>query len=776
MSMHFLRKNQKAIMAVSGVLIILVFTVGGALQQYLSQNPNSGAFNTTVVSWKGGNIDEQEMMRLVSAHNLANQAVRSIAADAIQKGAEPHGLGVSPYEGSFGIVSDLSENAVFRVMMLADKARSMGLTVNDDAVKQYLNKLSGGQLKEGDLKRIIQDTLGERMSLTQFFEQMKTELLAQNMLFLAQTGIYALPPSEAYEYFERLNRSAQVETMPVKVEDFIDQVSGTPTQRELQELYDKHKNSLSHPEFAEPGFRVPRQIAIEFVKVDFGKLVDEEKAKITEEQVKAEYEKRIAAGDFKVPVLPEIPHSTDEPKTDEPKTEEPKTDEPKTDEPKTEEPKTEEPKTEEPKTEEPKTEEPKTDEPKTDEPKTDEGQVSAVICVVKDEPAVPAATDDKPEPAAPEDKSTDKPAEPTTEEPAVDPKPEEKPATDPATDPATEPMKPDATQPVAEEPQFQPLEKVRDQILTSLAREPAQKRMDEAFAAVRKAVVAHGRVTRSARTEYNRDKKNPAPDEFALAKVAKDAGLQFDSIPLINQFDIEKDHEIGRASASAAGQFGRSLPFVMSAFNPKRDVYVPEQVNALFSQMEYLYWLTDAKDEFLPPFKDCEKEVAKAWKVLEARKLAKAEAERLAKEVASGKTLKESFVDRAVNETSMFTWFTQGFTPYGMGQPQLSEVKGVGMAGMKFMEVVFSLKPGETGVAPNQPETIYYVVQLQKTAPGNDLLRELFAGGSAQRSMPTIQALWRKERQPIMSQWMDDLDKEYSVEWKRDPRQPDNES
>lgn len=792
-SMNFLRKNQKAILAVSGVLIIIVFTVGGALQQFLDMTQRSAGMGTTVVSWKGGRVSEQEMMHMVQAHNLANVAVRQIAMEALQKGAEPHGFDVMPMYGRFGIDPQRSEDAVVRVMVLADKARTMGLSVSDDTVRQFLEKLSGGQFKQGDIKKILHDTLGDRMSITQFFEQMKVELLAQNMLFLSRTGIYAMPPSETYAYFERLNRQAQVETMPVNVADFIDQVTGTPSRPQMQELYDKYKNYVAVPQMPEPGFRVPRKVAIEFVKVDFGKLVDEEKAKITEEQIKAEYDKRIAAGEFKVPKLPDasldFPATKPEEKTPEktdpatpPSDGDKKPAEEKATEPKPEdkpvEPKPEEkavdPKAEpkpEDKPAEPKPEAPKTED-KPAEPKPEGSQLS-VVCVTAQDEAAPATDEKK------DEKKADAPAaEPKPEEKPADPKSEPKPEAKPAEEkPATDPAQPSTVAPATpDQPQFQPLEKVRDQILTSLAREPAQKRLDEAFAAVRKAVTKHGRETSGARRNHkDNPSKHKKPDEFPLAKVAKAAGVEFESIDFIDQFQLEKDHEIGKTSARSAGRFGNSLPFTSSAYDPKRDVYIPEQVNAMFSQMEYLYWLTDSKADYVPEFKDCEKEIVKAWKVIEARKLAKAEAEHLAKEVTTGKTLKESFLNRTVTESALFTWLSQGFTPYGMGEPQLSDVKGVEFAGMDFMKQVFAMKVGETGVAPNQPESVYYVVRLVKTAPDDALLRELFVGGTAQRSMQSIYQIWRRERGQIEQQWLTDLEKEYTVVWQRDPRSVDSD-
>src|SRR5690606_19166320 len=122
------------------------------------------------------------------------------------------------------------------------------------------------QLNDGDIHEILRAELGERMSDAQFFEQMKTELLAQHMRYLLRTGIYVLPPSEAFVYFERLNRESQIESFPVKVDDFLAKVTTEPSEKEIKELFEKYKEQIDDPDFPEPGFRVPRKIAIQYVK------------------------------------------------------------------------------------------------------------------------------------------------------------------------------------------------------------------------------------------------------------------------------------------------------------------------------------------------------------------------------------------------------------------------------------------------------------------------------------------------------------------------------
>jgi hypothetical protein len=790
-TMHFFRKNQKAFLAVFGVLIIFVFTVGSIILEYMSVSGQQSTEAEPVVTWKRGTITEREMQDMLGAHNLAVESLSRVASAAMQRGAMPYGFDVNVQQGAIGIPRSVDEPTVMQIALLADKAKSLGMTVSDEAVKQFLYRLGGDQLKDGDIKIALHEALGDRMTEQQFFDQMKTELLAQHMRFLGRTGVVrpvqALAPAEAYTYFERVTRQAQIESLPVKVADFVDQVTTQPSEKELLALYEKYKEFVPNPAFPEPGFRVPRKIAVQYVKADFEKLLTEEQAKITDEQIQAEYDRRIAAGEFKKPELAPVEPTTEEPKTDEPKTDEPKTDEPKTDEPKTDEPKTEEAKTEEAKTEEPKADSEPAENPPPENASRSNRVNSEIFVSAQDEPATDApateapATEDKDPPTPQEETPPATEPEPKTE-PAPTTEPKTEPTTEPAppategekTEPATEtpatepaPTEPAPTEPAPTEPEFQPLEKVRDQILVALASQPAQQRMDAAFQQVETALrkyAAETSVQRSQAKTKDDPKLMPAP--FDVAQAARDAGLEYGELPLMGPFEMQET-EIGAAQARGGSPFGGGASFIDTAFAPDKQVYRPDIVTS--GRTEFLFWLTKEEADFTPDFKTAREDVLKAWKWLQARELARAAAEKNVKDVTADKSLAEVFGETKVTVSGLFPWL-RSFAAFGFGEPQLSQVDGVEYAGNDFMRVVFNLPVGGVGVAPNQPESIFYVVRVLKRSPGDEVMRELFASSSPQRLLEQIGMVAYREHQELDNQWLADLSKEYDVKWQRAPR------
>jgi hypothetical protein len=109
-----------------------------------------------------------------------------------------------------------------------------------------------------------------------------------------------------------------------------------------------------------------------------------------------------------------------------------------------------------------------------------------------------------------------------------------------------------------------------------------------------------------------------------------------------------------------------------------------------------------------------------------------------------------------VAETNEFSWMTTGSVPMGMGMgmPALSSVDGVDFAGQEFMQSVMALKPGEVGVAVNQPHTVVYVVRIVSESPPEEALREMFlqTGNSME-----LQQVAQMERSDMRRSWIEQL-------------------
>jgi len=154
----------------------------------------------------------------------------------------------------------------------------------------------------------------------------------------------------------------------------------------------------------------------------------------------------------------------------------------------------------------------------------------------------------------------------------------------------------------------------------------------------------------------------------------------------------------------------------------------------------FIYWREQVVPEQVPPLNDVREEVVRAWKLQQALPLARAQAERMAKQAAeAARPLAEVFADNAakVITTNPFTWMTLGALPGSMRRepPRLSVVTGkttggegvtIAGAGQDFMQAVFDLDVGQVGVAVNQPQKFVYVVRVLTVEPSDEQRREAF--------------------------------------------------
>ena len=144
----------------------------------------------------------------------------------------------------------------------------------------------------------------------------------------------------------------------------------------------------------------------------------------------------------------------------------------------------------------------------------------------------------------------------------------------------------------------------------------------------------------------------------------------------------------------------------------------------------YLFWKTEDVKEYVPKFDEpgVREEVLTEWKMIQARKLAMAQAESLAKEAekAAGKSLKQTFAAQPelhVISPPPFSWMTFGNVALtGPQEPRRSSIEGIEMPGQDFMRTVFHLQPEQVAAAFNEPQTIAYVVRLAEFTPSYKVL------------------------------------------------------
>ncbi|PQO25128.1 hypothetical protein C5Y96_26890 [Blastopirellula marina] len=821
------RDNQKILMVVFGALLMVAFVVLPPILQFgfFSQQAENIRGEVVVV------VDDEELYRpdidnLVNKYDIVGRVMaeaigRSLILQGSPKAPMPPipGLRIVPAsQQSPGGPQFMPVGAEEAVLYYAwvKKAEELGMVVDDESVREFMRESSGGRLSDYDYNAILSAVTGGQgpgLNYDYFFEMLREVLTAQKLQALVFRDGRVVTPSSAWVAYRNMNRTISTEMFPVSAKDFMDQV-GSPTNAQIEELFNKYKHQPANPAMNQIGFMQMDKISLAYVKGDIEDFVNAAKAEITDEQVAQYYEEN--KDSFRKPVLPSAepeapaaPASTEEapakeesaPMTEEkPATEEAKpmeeTTEPASEEKPAEEMKKEEapaeekkeeakpePAAEEKPAEEKPAEEKPAEEPAKEEPAAEQSSLNSMktgvqlVSFLQEEGEKPA-TEEKPaeEPAAEGAKPEEKPADPAPmETPAAEAPAAEAPATD---------------APMAEAPpvEYKPLAEVQDQIRDRLAQPIAQKRMSDALAEVRGVLQAKYEEFR-----YLETKSTKSPyDTDEIERLATSLGLSFGAMPLMDfyaasqsalaQEAIHVDYTFDQTSGLRT--INRSM--VAEAFQTKSPLFQPRlfpgasQSSMMFRQniqaeVQYVFWKTEMKDGFAPKLEDVKDEVVAAWKQQEAGKLAKEAAQKLAEQIKSKEDLNKAATERKaeVIVAENITYFNQLSGGQGLS---LGTIPGVEGLSQMTMEALFSTPLNGATAAPNLGEDVYYVAFVTAEAETNEQLRDNMMA-AIQGTLPASVSQYASQEENLVTRaiLLDFFDPK-RIDWKIDPMDLDSSS
>lgn len=796
-----LRRNQGYVLAAMGVVLIITWVIGPVALDYFSGGSRGGQPPpAVVVQWKKGNTPEQlnegDLVHLRQEHMAVLDFVNRVVQTALDKGFTPQapGLNVTPNPRtgsiSLGLPMDTSEATVFNILLFAERGRELGVRVDKEAMVAYLKNLSGHGMEEGDFLALAKETVEEKvkgggvLSVDSLFAALRRELTAQQAQYMFAASVSNVSMGELWDYHKQLNLRYKIEAYPIDVVKLKSNFKAADAKpEELMALFNKGKDRVPNPDFPEPGFKIPHRIAFGYCTVDFEVFLAMAKKNVPESAAVERYKKGIAQGDFRKPVKPKLPpvekpkETVPEPKPGETKLgeEKPAAEEKQPGEPeKKEEAKPDAPKSTE---EKPPAEKP-AEKPagKDAEPAPEKAASEPVKC--EDEPAkdakpaeekAPPKEETKPEAANAEpEKAEPAKAEPEKTEPAKTPE-ETKPAGEKTEDPAK-------TEPV-EEIQHKTYEEVRDDILTELAQPEAKQLRDEAVQNATDELRVYAtnlkRYAESIKEKGGASVDNPG--EFHPLAFSKKYHFSYDKTKLVDRFEAANT-ELGK-NAVLQGQQG-SIPFSQFAFFLNANLYDPQEASS-FGETKYLYWRIDnqpeqevelEKDGSLPPA--VKAQVEQAWLKEKAFEAAKKQAKELA-DKAKGTSFQDLVGKTEVGKIVQpipFSMYTSNGVPLVFGgQPEFSQPSGIPMAGKEFMESVFSLKPGEAGVAVDQPHNVVYAVHVLAEEPSLEIRREMFLNALQRGQFSDLMGFASIEKRADIQTLFDDLEKHFSVKWIRSP-------
>lgn len=831
------RSNLKPLMVALTLLSLFAFVALPALQMYQQYNVTSGA-NQWIARYDGGTFYEDEVAYFNRTHGNTTRFLTAVAEQVIERGGTPRvpGFQRDPRTGQIvavGISPVNTPQGAVLTKLYANQARELGLTLDDAALEEWMALFTDGKVSRNELAGIRADTTQNLLGQSQLYEHLRTELLAGVFRRVAAAGLEAgpeliVPPTQQWLQFLKLNQEAVVTAYPVMVEEFLDRVS-EPTPAEIETIYAEGKDRFSNPNSPEPGFRRRYAANVEFVAANLDDFVQREVAKLSEDEIRAEYERR--ANEFQLPPTPTQPAefpigdtpaegtpaedtpAEDTPAEDTPAEGTPAEDIPAEDTP-AEEPAAEETPAEEPAAEpgapaeETPAEQPEADEAgeagaePADQPQPSDEQEGAEGAQSR-RPTPGAirlvalrAQDDQPptseepaeggqEPQTPAEEEAEEPTadQPGADQPAADQPADEQPSEaqpageseaeePPAEQPADE--QPAEEQPAEEptEPARRPFEEVRDQIAESMVRADAREAMERAITEANSLMRTYFSQMAVYQDAVATGRAGERPERPNLQQIAERLGLQYGQTGMQDAVTIQ-DTAIGRSRGLGASMMGMGQPFSEIVYNDTRPIFAPVQTVNEMEQTTFVSWKTEAREAYVPDLSEIREEVVAAARLSAARKLAQEHAQELAAKAnaASDQELEALVPENRRNlifqDVGPFPWL-RSFPGTGI-RPFIPDVPELDNVGEKFMRAVFATPVGQYGVGPNNPETVYYVVKPTDIQPPTEELRTRFMQQDQRRG--TTELAFQDASQ-IYGGWATAFEDRIGLEWNEEALQP----
>ncbi|MBM3964680.1 MAG: hypothetical protein FJ308_06380 [Planctomycetes bacterium] len=744
------RKNQRLWMAGAVLIAILSFVVAPMLQSFSGYGATAGRnrdAKAITASWAGGSITREQLDTELTQLAIANTFLRKLAVDVRDKGGFPQVPEVRPDFSVVGISQDTRDPSIIvQRKLLVAEANRLGIHFDDQSVKRFLQKFVDGKLSGDQIQKALREVSGGRMNLMDFNRLMREELTKNALLRVANvserfeervnsqglpTTVLA-PPSKNWQYFQRFNKTASIEAFPVFVKDFETQVTAKPSDRELRALFDKGKSltRIDVPIQTEPAFMTPQMADFQFISCDVDKIINEEMAKIPENVLRSEYERRVKENQYRVPDTTKPADTTipDTPKPDAPA------------ESTENKPATEPPAGLPPTLENPSDAPADGEKPQANVPRNPN---STVKLVSYQDPAA------EPQPA------------PATETPTLT-------IQDSAPADATSPLPP-TTPPTESTPmRTQTFEEVREAIARESAAGQAFKVLEQRISEIRDQMEIYS-VNRRAyeRAVAEKDRSVTEPEQLNLQEIADKYGFQYGRTGLV---------DIRTASALPIGRSRvargiRMQPFeFIQLIGVEPDPYDSENIGNLYVPLisssmltRFLFWKVDQKSASTPSYESAKEAVETVWQTQRAAELAEAKAKELASRVGASSLTEslDSETDRAlVVRPTPFTWLNAMFANFDI---QLSNVDGLKPIGNDFMEKVFATAPGESTVVADLAKEVYYVIKVNNFAPSED---DLLARFSTAPNTTGVQNAANLESARTLPAWFSNVQKQLGFQQK----------
>jgi hypothetical protein len=324
-------------------------------------------------------------------------------------------------------------------------------------------------------------------------------------------------------------------------------------------------------------------------------------------------------------------------------------------------------------------------------------------------------------------------------------------------------------------PTIRPFDEVRSVLASSIAEEKAQAEIEDKFDRIKRDVLDKFfdgyQDVLDAREEAEKEGSKslpPLPEPGDLKELAKRENLNHEMSPLLSREDAERYGQIKDAQVGLS-KVGDGKKFTDEFFDPKTALYESVTLSDFLGTRYLARKVKDAPPR-VPPLEEVRSEVSLAWKTEKARPKAKEAADKLAEQLKKPAEPPKDATFQGYRVVTIpaiarkFSPLNLTSSPYRMSEPEETPISEVPTAGEAFRTAYFGLEPGTVAVAPNQPETSYYVMTLDRREPatfaalyapaGDEFRYKSFAREQADRQLMENWMSWLRKQAGVPADWV----------------------
>ena len=298
----FFRKHQTELLVVIGLLTMVAFIILPSVLQQLEVIGRARTTSNVVETQKYGALSTYDVQRLkdrqrvlMGFFNRLYQAYQLKLTEMYQtrdqdKMTELYKTYMNSMKARQMLeqVGDSSDQTVVLMWLLENKAREMGISINDSYISSFISESTEG-LEDKVVNQLVygEETQQNNSAEDALFNALNGYLLREKLVEVLGASWNASTTGERLDSFCRMNQRASVEFFPVKVEDFVGEVND-PSDAEVKAFFEQYKDKDAEIASSEPGLRQPQKIALEYCFGSYAKFMDA--AAITDEDVQKNYD------------------------------------------------------------------------------------------------------------------------------------------------------------------------------------------------------------------------------------------------------------------------------------------------------------------------------------------------------------------------------------------------------------------------------------------------------------------------------------------------------